>query len=79
VDAPALPTASYMTHVENGAAALKAMKYDSCMVYFKQAFLIKQTSYLSAMRNCACAHSAGDLAYRDQQLTKTFDLNWGGK
>ena len=72
------PTADYKTLVENGAAALEAMKYDSCMIYFKQAFLIKQTSYLSTMRNCACAHSAGDIAYRDQQLDKTFDINWGG-
>jgi len=64
--------------VMKGAAALESMKYDSCMTYFKEAFLIKQTSYLSTMRNCACAHSAGDVAYRDEQLKKTFDLSWGG-
>jgi len=57
---------------------LKSMDYDSCVIKFKEAFTIKQTSFLSTMRNCACAHSAGDVSYRDEQLKIAFDLNWGG-
>jgi len=68
----------YKTFVEAGELALKEMKYDSCMYYYKQAFNIKQTSYLSTMRNCACAYSAKNKKYLDEQLKITFDLNWAG-
>ncbi len=69
---------TYKILVEAGEKALKEMKYDSCMYYYKQAFQIKQTSYLSTMRNCACAYSAKDETYLNEQLKITFDLNWAG-
>ena len=68
----------YKPLVEAGGAALEAMKYDSCMIYYKQAFEIKQTSYLSTLRNAACAYSANDKDYMEEQLKVAFDLSWGG-
>lgn len=68
----------YKPLVEAGHAALENMKYDSCMVYFKEAFQIRQTSYLSTMRNAACAFSSGDNDYLAEQLKIAFDLSWGG-
>jgi len=69
---------NYKPLVEAGGAALEAMKYDSCMIYYKEAFVIKQTSYLSTLRNAACAYSANDTEYLEQQLKIAFDLSWGG-
>lgn len=69
---------NYKPLVVAGEAALAAMKYDSCMIYYKQAFEIKQTSYLSTMRNAACAYSADDKDYLAEQLKIAFDLSWGG-
>ncbi len=68
----------YKPLVMSGESALNNMKYDSCMIYYKQAFEIKQTSYLSTLRNAACAFSAGNKAYMDEQLKIAFDLSWGG-
>ena len=67
----------YKPLVEAGGAALEAMKYDSCMIYYKKAFKIKQTSYLSTLRNAACAYSASDTDYMEAQLKIAFDLSWG--
>lgn len=69
---------NYKPLVVAGEAALVSMKYDSCMIYYKQAFEIKQTSYLSTMRNAACAYSADDKDYLAEQLKIAFDLSWGG-
>ena len=69
---------NYVKYVQAGEQALKSMKYDSCLYYYKRGFEIKQTSFLSTMRNAACAHSAGSIEYRDEQLEIAFDLNWGG-
>lgn len=68
----------YYPLVENGLAALQSEKFDSCMTYFKSAFNIRQTSYLSTLRAAACAYSASDQAYLDQQLDKAFSISWGG-
>jgi len=68
----------YKPLVMGALGNLKSMDYDSCLIKFKEAFTIKQTSYLSTMRNCACAHSAQDYNYRDEQLKIAFDLSWGG-
>ncbi len=72
------PTDDYVHFVENGLVALEAEKYDSCITYYKSAFKIKQTSYLSTLRAAACAYSANDQKYLDQQLDKAFSINWGG-
>ena len=69
---------NYKPLVVAGEAALKSMKYDSCMHYYKEAFKIKQTSYLSTLRNAACAYSADDKEYLTEQLKISFDLSWGG-
>ncbi len=57
---------------------LKSEKFDSCMIKFKEAFTIKQTSYLSTLRNCACAFSVGDQSYYKEQMDIAFDLSWSG-
>ena len=76
-DKVALTLDDYKGLVENGLTSLEGEKYDSCITYFKSAFTIKQTSYLSTMRAAACAYSAGDQAYFNQELNKAFSLNWG--
>ena len=68
----------YIPLVVAGENALVNMKYDSCMIYYKEAFEIKQTSFLSTMRNAACAYSAGEEAYVAEQLKIAYDLSWGG-
>lgn len=72
------PNPDYITNVKLGESALKAEKYDSCIVYYKLAFDIQQTSYLSTMRAAACGFSSKDADYMDLQLNKAFELNWGG-
>ena len=69
---------NYKPLVMAGEAALNSMKYDSCMHYFKEAFKIKQTSFLSTMRNAVCAYSADDKEYMAEQLKIAFDISWGG-
>lgn len=69
---------AYVTNVELGAKAMEAEKYDSCVVYYKTAFAIKQTSYLSTMRAAACAYSASNTKYLELQLDSAFSINWGG-
>ncbi|MDG2449678.1 MAG: hypothetical protein P8M34_08565 [Saprospiraceae bacterium] len=68
----------YTMYVQAGEKALKAMEYDSCIYYYQKGFKIKQTSYLSTLRNAACAHSKGSYDYRDEQLKIAFEINWGG-
>lgn len=69
---------AYVKNVTLGQAAMESMKYDSCMTYYKTAFNLKQTSYLSTMRAAACGYSAMDVNYLEQELGKAFELNWGG-
>jgi len=69
---------AYKSKVELGEAALKSMKYDSCITYYKSAFTIKQTSYLSTMRAAACGFSAGDHEFMEDQLDIAFNLSWDG-
>lgn len=66
----------YIEKVQAGEAALIAEKYDSCLVYYKEAFKIKQTSVLSTMRAAACAYSANEETIRDNYLDVAFELNW---
>jgi len=67
----------YIPLVEAGEEALINMKYDSCMIYYKDAFKIRQTSVLSTLRNAACAFSVNDESYFQQQFKKAFDISWG--
>lgn len=69
---------AYIDNVRLGEASLNNMNYDSCMMYYKTAFKIKQTSFMSTMRAAACGYSALDVDYLDQQLSKAFEINWGG-
>jgi len=66
----------YITNVKAGEAALNAEKYDSCLVYYKEAFKIKQTSVLSTLRGAACAYSANNKTTLENYLNIAFDLNW---
>lgn len=67
---------SYIKNVKAGEAALNAEKYDSCLVYYKEAFKIKQTSILSTLRAAACAYSSNDKIALDQYLDIAFGLSW---
>lgn len=69
---------AYIVNVQKGEAALNAMKYDSCMMYYTTAFKVKQTSFMSTMRAAACGFSAYDIGYLEQELGKAFEINWGG-
>lgn len=69
---------NYIKNVKLGGAALENMKYDSCITYYKSAFAIKQTSFMSTMRAAACGFSAYDVNYLEQELEKAFEINWGG-
>lgn len=69
---------AYKTNVNLGLAALEAEMYDSCIIYYAEAFKIKQTSYLSTMRAAACGYSAEKVDYMEQELAKAFEINWGG-
>lgn len=67
---------AYISNVKAGEAALNSEKYDSCLLYYKEAFKIKQTSCLSTLRGAACAYKAEDEVTLDNYLTTAFDLNW---
>jgi len=67
----------YIKNVKAGEQALLSENYDSCLVYYKQGFQIKQTSVLSTLRAAACAYSLGDSTYMDDQLDIAFSLDWG--
>ncbi len=67
---------AYVSNVKLGESALKAEKYDSCLVYYMTAFEIKQTSVLSTLRMAACAFSAGSTDAYEKQISKAFDLDW---
>ena len=69
---------AYVKNVQAGEAALKAGNFDSCLIYYADAFGIKQTSYLSTMRAAACAYSNGNQAMLDLYLGKAFELSWDG-
>lgn len=68
---------NYIKFVQLGNKALEAEKYDSCLVYYKDAFAIKQTSTLSTLRMAACAFSAGKTKLYEVQLAKAFEIDWG--
>lgn len=66
---------AYITAVSNGERNLLAENYDSCLVYYAEAFQIRQTSVLSTLRAAACAHAAGRSELRDVYLDTAFTLN----
>lgn len=68
---------SYIKNVKLGEMALNAEKFDSCLIYYTQAFAIKQTSVLSTLRMAACAFSNDNQKEYQKQLKTAFDLNWG--
>lgn len=67
----------YIKNVKLGEAALNNEKFDSCLVYYTDAFKIKQTSVLSTLRMAACAYSKEDKALYSEQISKAFELDWG--
>lgn len=67
----------YIKNVKAGEQMLLSENYDSCLVYYKRGFEIKQTSVLSTLRAAACAYSLEEKAYLDMQMTKAFELDWG--
>jgi len=67
----------YKYLVEHGETALRSEKFDSCIVYYAQAFEIKQTSVLSTLRMAACAYSKGDTELYNEQFAKSLEINWG--
>jgi len=67
---------NYAKYVNLGEAALGTEKYDSCIIYYKEAFKIKQTSVLSTLRAAACAYSGGNKEVLQQYMDKAFELNW---
>ena len=69
---------TYINNVQAGEAALKAGKYDSCLVYYQQAFQIQQTSYLSTLRGAACAYKAEETETLEDYLGVAFELSWDG-
>ena len=69
---------AYVTNVQAGELALKSEKYDSCLIYYEQAFKIKQTSYLSTLRAAACAFKLDEPSMLDHYMTHAFGLDWGG-
>lgn len=68
----------YINNVTAGERCLSEMKYDSCIYYYKTAFKIKQSSFLSTLRAAACAFSASDNSYLEKQLAMSMDLSWDG-
>jgi len=68
---------AYIDNVKAGERNLLSENYDSCIVYYKMAFKIKQTSVLSTLRAAACAYSLDDKTYLEEQLSKAFELDWG--
>ncbi|MEL7222134.1 MAG: DUF6624 domain-containing protein [Bacteroidota bacterium] len=69
---------AYIDAVKAGEEALRKAEYTDCLAYYRAAFKIKQTSYLSTMRAAACAHSAGEDNLRDQYLDHAFELSPDG-
>ena len=66
----------YIQSVKAGEQALLNEKYDSCLIYYRKAFKVQQTSYLSTLRAAACAYKAEEAELLDQYLDKAFELNW---
>lgn len=69
---------AYIEAVKAGEAALRSESYDECLDYYRTAFKIKQTSFLSTLRAAACAHSAEEVELRDQYLDHAFELSPDG-
>ena len=66
----------YITNVKLGEESLNNESYDSCMIYYRKAFQIQQTSTLSTLRMAACAYSGGYANEYDIQMKKAIDLSW---
>ena len=66
----------YIKNVKLGEAALNAEKYDSCLIYYTDAFAIKQTSVLSTLRMAACGFSTNNTDLYNQQISKAVDIDW---
>lgn len=69
---------AYVNNVKAGEQALLNESYDSCLIYYQEAFKVKQTSFLSTLRGAACAYSAENKAILKQYLDKAFELSWDG-
>lgn len=67
---------NYIKYVQLGEKALLAEKFDSCLVYYAQAFEIKQTSVLSTMRAATCAYGAKNELVLDQMLDTAYNINY---
>ncbi len=68
----------YIKNAKAGERCLLTEKYDSCNLYFKKAFEITQTSYLSTLRAACCAFSSNDIKLYEDQMTKAMEINWDG-
>ena len=68
----------YKTNVQAGEKALNAGNYDTCLQYYKRAFQIQQTSYLSTLRAAACAYKIEDTETLEHYLGIAFELSWDG-
>lgn len=69
---------AYVENVQAGEKALNAQAYEECLDYYKKAFAVKQTSYLSTLRAAACAFSAGKTALLSTYLDQAFEISWDG-
>ena len=69
---------NYIKFAKAGERTLASEQYDSCVIYLKQAFEIKQTSFLSTLRAAACGFSSNNTEYYNAQLNKAMEINWGG-
>jgi len=69
---------AYVENVQAGEKALNEKAYEECLQYYKKAFALKQTSFLSTLRAAACAFSAGETALLNSYLDKAFELSWDG-
>ena len=63
---------AYIDNVQAGELALNSENYDSCLIYYEEAFKIKQTSYLSTLRAAVCAFKANDQSMLDTYMTRAF-------
>lgn len=69
---------AYIINAKAGERCLAEEKFDSCMIYLKNAFEIKQTSFLSTLRAAACGYSGRDREFYQTHLNKAIEINWSG-
>ncbi len=66
----------YTKNIILARAALEESKFDSCMIYYKEAFTVKQSTTLIIMHAAACGYGAFDVDFLEEQLGRAFELNW---